>query len=119
MTGAARRGAALAAALAAAVACAAPAVVVRPGSGSAATEFRVRADAPSVVLTGTMTGWRPVPLVRRDGAFELALRLPPGRYEYRLEVREDGAIHPVWPEGVERADDGFGGENAVLRIPGP
>ncbi len=99
-----------------ALACA-PAVTVRPGNGRLATVLRVRADAPEVVLLGTMTEWRPRPFERQCGAFELRVDLPPGRYEYRLEVRDKTGVHQVFPEDAERADDGFGGENAVLRVP--
>ncbi len=99
-----------------ALACA-PAVTIRQGSRQTPTVLRVRADARQVVLLGTMTGWRAKPLEPRAGAFELSLDLPPGRYEYRLEVRDATGVHQVFPEGAERADDGFGGENTVLRIP--
>ncbi len=97
------------------VACTPRASVV-PGGRSAPTVFRVRAKAREVVLSGTMTGWRPRPLERADGGFELRLELAPGRYEYRLEALDSRGIHVVFSEGAERTDDGFGGENAVLRI---
>ena len=99
-----------------ALACA-PAVTVRPGSGAGPTIFRVEASAQQVVLSGTMTGWRGQPLERRQGAFELRLELPPGRYEYRLELRDTTGARVVHPRDAERVADGFGGENAVLRIP--
>ncbi len=99
-----------------ALACA-PAVTVRPGNRETPTVLRVRTDAREVVLLGTMTGWRPQPLERRGDAFELSLELPPGRYEYRIEVLDSTGVHQVSPEGAERAADGFGGENAVLRVP--
>lgn len=110
---ASRRLAAAAALLA--LACA-PRVSVVPGGQSAPTVFRVRSEARGVVLSGTMTGWRPQPLDQRDGAFELRLELAPGRYEYRLEALDSAGIHVLFAEGSERAEDGFGGENAVLRI---
>ncbi len=109
---------ALAAALAlTAAACAGPAAGVRPAAGGAVV-LRVPADGATLVtLAGTMNGWQPEPLFRVGGAFEIALRLPPGRYEYRLEAQgnPDGP-RTVFPEGCERVPDGFGGENAVLRI---
>ncbi len=107
-----RRGIALAAL---ALACA-PAVTVRPGGRSGPTLFRVQSSRP-VVLSGTMTGWHALPLERRGDAFELSLDLGPGRYEYRLEVRDETGVRLVYPRNAERVDDGFGGENAVLRIP--
>jgi hypothetical protein len=104
-----------AAAAALALSCAAP-ITVRPGGREHPTVFRVRADARSVVLSGTMTGWRPRPLERHANGFELALDLSPGRHEYRLEILDDSGAHVVFSEGVERTADGFGGENAVLRV---
>lgn len=91
-------------------------VAVRPGAGGAPTVFRYRGPADEVALTGSMTGWRRRPLEQRGQGWELAFPLPPGRYEYRLEVRRGGETRLLLPEGVERADDGFGGENAVLRV---
>jgi hypothetical protein len=105
----------LAVASLAAAACA-PAVIVRPAGDGNPTLFRVKSSASAVTLAGSMTRWRPVPLERRGGTFELRLALPPGRYEYRLEAVDDSGPHPLFPDGVERADDGFGGENAILRI---
>ncbi len=102
-------------AAAALLACA-PRATVRPGAAGTATEFEYRERAEEVWLTGDMTGWKRVPLARDDGAFRLSLDLAPGRYEYRLEVRDDGGIHPVYPKGAERVDDGFGGENAIVRV---
>jgi hypothetical protein len=63
-----------------------------------------------------MTGWRPRQLERRGGDFEIAIELPPGRHEYRLEILDDSGAHVVFSEGAERTADGFGGENAVLRV---
>ncbi len=98
-----------------ALACA-PRVTVRPGGSAAPSVFRVRADASRVELSGTMTSWRPRPLERRGDLFELELDLAPGRYEYRLEIVDEGGIHAVFPDDGERTSDGFGGENAVVRV---
>lgn len=105
------------AALAALALACAPAVTVRPGDGHGPTVFRVDAAAQQVILSGTMTGWHARPLERHGGVFELSLELGPGRYEYRLEVRDTTGTRLVHPKDAERVDDGFGGENAVLRIP--
>ena len=97
------------------MACA-PRVEVRTQGEPGQILFRVRSPAQRATLSGTMTGWRAWPLQRRGRAFELALELPPGRYEYRLETVDAAGARAVFPEGVERAPDGFGGENAVLRV---
>ncbi len=92
-------------------------VEVRPGGRERPTVFRVPSGAEVVTLSGSMTGWRPRRLELRDGLLELGLDLPPGRYEYRLEVLDAEGSHVIFPEGVERTPDGFGGENAVVRVP--
>jgi hypothetical protein len=105
-------------ALAASLLACAPRTGIRSGAAEA-TVFRFGGRAQAVALRGSMTGWRAIPLERRGRSFQVALRLEPGRYEYRLEVQHGGAVEvEVWlPEGAEHVPDGFGGENAVLRIP--
>lgn len=99
------------------LAACAPRMAVRTTPSRGEVVFEYRGEARQVVLAGTMTGWRPVPLRRAGDRFELALTLHPGRYEYRLEVLDAAGRHTSVPDDAERADDGFGGENAVLRIP--
>jgi hypothetical protein len=102
---------------AAALACAPVSrVSVRPRAPGE-TLFLYEGRAERVALRGNMTAWRAVPLERSGEAFFLALVLPPGRYEYRLEVARGDAPRVVLPANVERVQDGFGGENAVLRVP--
>ena len=106
-----------AALLAAALGCTAPALV-RPASvvpGGAVLRYDGAAEA--VYLRGSMTGWEPVPFERDASGFALTLPLTAGRYEYHLELHRAGAVQIVVPQGAERADDGFGGENAILRVP--
>jgi hypothetical protein len=110
-----RRAAALAAAAAICACAAARRVEVR--AAREGVVFRYRGEADAVVLRGSMTGWAPVALVRDGGAFALWLPLAPGRYEYRLDVRRGDAATAVLPDGAERVDDGFGGENGVVRVP--
>lgn len=112
-----RRAARLALALAlGALSGCAPRAAVRPGGAGHPTHLRYDGAAEAVALTGDMTGWSPVALAPDGAGFALDLVLPPGRYEYRLEVRRAGRVEPVLPAGAERTGDGFGGENAVLRV---
>lgn len=92
----------------------APRLAVRDG-GDGRVVFEWNGEAEAAWLVGTMTSWNRVPLVRTGGTFQVALKVPPGRHEYRLEVLEKTGIRTLLPPGVERVDDGFGGENAVLR----
>ncbi len=105
------------AALAALAGCA-TAASVRPTVEDGIATFAWTGDADRVFLVGTPTGWRPVPFARDGRRFTLRLPVAPGRHEYRLEVEVGGAVRAVLPEEVERVDDGFGGENAVLRVGG-
>lgn len=94
-------------------ACAPRAMVRDAGDGRLVFEWDGEAEA--VWLSGTMTSWKRVPLVRSGGRFQVSLAVEPGRWEYRLEVLEKTGVRTVLPPGAERVEDGFGGENAVLR----
>lgn len=100
-----------------ALAACAPRAIVRQESGGTVS-FAWTGEGQEVLLSGTMTSWERVPLERRGSRFEKALFVPAGRHEYRLEVRAGGVTRVVLPEGTERVDDGYGGENAVLRAGG-
>ncbi len=95
----------------------APRASVRPG-GDGQVVFAWSGEAEAAWVSGTMTGWARVPLVRSGGRLEVTLPVPPGRHEYRIEVLEKTGIRVVMPAGVEVVPDGFGGENAVLRTGG-
>ena len=73
--------------------------------------------AGAVSVAGDFNGWRPeaTPLVRGPGGLWSAeIPLAPGRrYQYMLVV--DGAWVPD-PSAAAFADDGFGGQNAVLDL---
>lgn len=97
-------------------ACAPRAIVKQVGEGT--VSFVWTGEADEVVVAGTMTSWRRVPLDRHGDRFEKTLPASSGRHEYRLEVRSGGDVRVVLPEGAERADDGYGGENGVLRVGG-
>lgn len=76
-------------------------------------------DAARASVVGDFNGWDEGEgrLERAaDGRFEGTFRLPPGRHEYHLLV--DG--EPTRPPNASRyVEDGFGGENGVLVVPGP
>jgi len=96
----------------------APRATVRP-DGNGLVVFAWNGQAEAAWVSGTMTGWSRVPLLRTAGHLEVALAVPPGRHEYRLEVLERTGVRIVLPPGAEQVEDGFGGENAVLRLGGP
>lgn len=102
--------------LLAALAACAPRALVRERGGRVV--FAWAGEAEEVAVCGTMTGWRCVPLARRGRRFEIELPAPPGRHEFRLEVRTGGETRIVLPEEAERVEDGYGGENGVLRVGG-
>lgn len=84
-------------------------------SSDAVTPDVLAIDAPSdaqVQVTGSFSGWAPLPLEYRDGRWVLDLQLASGTYEYVYLI--DGKI--VVPDGATRPD-GFGGNNGVLVIP--
>lgn len=94
---------------------AAPAPMAAAPAPARAELALVAPGAHVVRVAGDFNGWRPeaTPLSRgADGVWRAQVPVEPGRrYEYMFVV--DGS----WttdPEATARADDGFGGENAVL-----
>jgi hypothetical protein len=99
--------------------CAARVPVQDVEAGPRAITFAWSGEADAVWLVGSMTAWKRVPLSREGGGrFATSLPVAAGRHEYRLEAELGGVLRVVLPEGVERVDDGYGGENALLRVGG-
>ncbi len=96
----------------------APSATVRPTVSDGEATFAWEGVADAVFLVGTPTAWKRVPLARHGRRFSIRLPVAPGRHEYRLEVEAGGAVRTVLPGGAERVEDGFGGENAILRVGG-
>ncbi len=77
-------------------------------------QVHVGAAASTVEIAGDFSGWQPIALVKRDGAWRLPEPLAPG--VYRVIVRIDGAEwRPL--AGLPRLQDEFGGEVGVVTIP--
>ena len=98
-----------------ALAACAPRATVRPQADGQVV-FAWDGKAEAAWVCGSMTGWSRVPMQPVGGRLEVSLAVPPGRHEYRLEVLEKTGIRVVIPPGAEVVEDGFGGENAVLRV---
>ena len=77
-----------------------------------------RPGARAVSLAGDFTKWKSrVPLERQaDGTWQAEVRLAPGEYEYAFVVDDDQWIQD--PAAARFRNDGFGGRNAVLLVPG-
>lgn len=94
------------------------AAIVAPASiTQRPAQFALEAPyAHEVYLAGTFNQWDPrrTPLKKGgDGVWRLAIRLSPGRYQYRFVV--DG----VWandPKAVETVPNSFGSENSIVVI---
>ncbi len=76
----------------------------------------VAPEAQWVHVTGSFCDWQTDSCALkqgRDGMWETALSLPPGRYEYRFLV--DGEWRDD-PKCIERVANPFGSENCVLHV---
>jgi hypothetical protein len=77
----------------------------------------VAAGAHKVAVAGDFNGWDPegTPLVDRDGqgSFVGSVRLPAGAHEYMFVVDGQWVTDPA---ATERRPDGYGRDNAVLRL---
>lgn len=91
-------------------------VTLRPPTGGVVIRLSV-SDAPEAVsVGGDFNEWAPVPMRRVGDQWEATLNIASGVYRYAFQ-RPDGS----WfvPDSVpNRAEDGFGGYNAVLVVAG-
>jgi hypothetical protein len=94
--------------------------VAVPSESPAAVVVRftlVAAGAQKVAVAGDFNGWDPQnsPLVDSDGrgSFVGSVRLPPGDHEYMFVVDGQWVTDPA---AAERRPDGFGRDNAILRL---
>lgn len=85
-----------------------------------AVEFRytpVISGVAKVFLAGSFNDWNdaktPMTDPDGDGTYTVSLLLPKGSYQYKFVVDGQWQQDPGNPEG---ADDGFGGQNSVLRV---
>ncbi len=85
-----------------------------------AVEFRytpVISGVGNVFLAGTFNDWNDAKTRMTDGdgdgTYTVSLLLPKGTYQYKFVVDGQWQQDPANPEG---ADDGFGGQNSVLRV---
>ncbi len=76
------------------------------------------AGARTVAVAGDFNEWRTDDVLLEDpdgdGVFVGTLRLAPGSYAYMFVI--DGERWVTDPYAVNHRDDGFGNQNAVLRI---
>lgn len=95
----------------------------QPSAAMDASEALVRLALPaegaeSVAVAGDFNDWRTDDVFLEDpegdGVFVGTLRLPPGSYAYMFVI--DGERWVTDPYAVNHRDDGFGNQNAVLRI---
>ncbi|HEX2094761.1 MAG TPA: glycogen-binding domain-containing protein, partial [Longimicrobiaceae bacterium] len=91
-----------------------PVSVPPPADGLVAIRLPVSAAEAAPFVLGDFTEWKPVAMTRAGEFWEVRLPIPSGVYRYGFRSA-DGS----WflPDSVPRADDGMGGESAVLVVP--
>jgi 1,4-alpha-glucan branching enzyme len=75
-------------------------------------------EARKVMLAADFTGWEQSPIglkKEKNGVWQKAVSLPPGRYEYRLLVDGQWQDDPLCSL---RQPNQFGGQNCVLIVAG-
>ncbi|MBU2488039.1 MAG: glycogen-binding domain-containing protein [Proteobacteria bacterium] len=77
-----------------------------------------RPDALGVEISGSFNGWTPVAMspAGSSGYWEAFLDLPPGEHRFSYLVGPDGRVPD--PTLLARENDGFGGENSILKVAG-
>ncbi len=90
----------------------------KPAIGEPAITVRLSFHAPeahSVAVAGKFNKWRTDDEMKRtDGRWSIDLKLKPGVYTYSFLV--DGKSWVPDPKAESYEDDGFGSQNAVLRV---
>ncbi len=91
----------------------------RDGDGAWRCSFSFQSlAARRVALVGEFNGWNPAkqPLRKSevDGTWTTTVRLDSGTYHYKFHADDGTWLHD--PRNSERAPDGFGGFNSVLRL---
>lgn len=75
------------------------------------------APGSQVSVAGTFNNWDPMANPMQDnpksGVYRTALRIPPGRYEYKFVVNGEWRTDPNCPAGVSNE---FGDMNSVLTV---
>lgn len=77
-------------------------------------------EAKEVAIAGSFNNWSKsvdlLSLTDEKGLWEITIPLSPGRYEYKFVV--DGEKWIPDPGNLKTVDDGFGGINSVVIVPG-
>ncbi len=81
-------------------------------------EFLLAAEPGNdIFVDGTFNGWdagaNPLKGKPKAGHYKTALRLPPGRHEYKFVVNGEWRLDPNCPE---RTPNGHGSLNSVINI---
>ena len=96
----------------------APAFVAEPVADPCVdgTTFRYTGSASTVHLAGSFNDWNPTawPMENDGDAWTTTRVIAEGSYEYKFVI--DGSEWITDPANPERADDGFGGFNSVVRV---
>ena len=81
--------------------------------------FKPSGSPGSVYLAGTFNDWNASATAMADadgdGVYEVTIPLRPNRYQYKFVADGQWIADPA---AAETADDGYGGKNAVVVIPG-
>lgn len=88
-------------------------VVPRRG-GTHLLRLEMPNGAGSIEIAGDFSGWEPITLSRRGGAWETVLTIPSG--SYRVAIRIDGGEW-IAPPGLPQIADELGGIVGILIIP--
>ncbi len=72
--------------------------------------------ASTVYLAGNFNNWDPtsIPMIKKDGLFEVSLELGPGTYYYKFVINGERWVED--PLNPGQVPDGFGGKNSVFTL---
>jgi 1,4-alpha-glucan branching enzyme len=88
------------------------------GNGQKPVSFQVCAQPGcAVYVAGSFNDWKPGAIRLKDvagqGIYQVKVKLPPGRHEYKFMVNEVWCVDPA---AAEVATNGYGSLNSVLQV---
>ena len=89
-------------------------------ASTGAARFVYKGDGNSVAVAGEFNAWNTSadPLAKQtDGSWLLVKKLDPGKYAYKFVI--DGGTWKQDESAALTVDDGLGGKNSVVVVPGP
>ncbi|XP_015905129.2 5'-AMP-activated protein kinase subunit beta-1 [Parasteatoda tepidariorum] len=84
----------------------------RPGEKLLPTVFKWAGGGKDVMISGSFSDWKPIPMVQSQGDFALILEIPEGDHQYKFKVDGQWQHNPSEPT----VDNDVGSKNNTISV---